>query len=189
MNHTQSIRNSVFFVAIIVLIAALGLYTYLYKSTWSQVENALSARRAVLAAEATRAQSKEIQSLYKETETQRAKIKKYFVPAANAVSFIKAVESVGTVSGSKVTISGIKSNPPANDSKDRIGSVKADVSVVGSWTEVMMALELFESLPYGSIISRVNLTSSGGASGADREKDVSSGRLWSLSFDIAVSTI
>ena len=183
MKNSNHLRNIVLVFAIIAVILAIVLYIYLYESTGGLVDNAVKARSLVSTADVMKVQEKEIMDLYQNSKDQRARISKLFVPSENAVSFIKAVESIGSESGASVNISAIRANAPADDAKTKIGDVTANVAVSGDWTEVMRALELFETLPYLNTINHITLGVSGGR---DLKANI---QKWQMSFDIKVSSL
>lgn len=184
MKNQNHIRNVILSVSIIALILAIGSYIYMYRGTFNLVEKTTIARSVMGSSEVTRLQEKEILNLSRKTEESRKRMNDVFVPSQNAVNFIKAIESIGDNSGATVVISSIKSSAPDTTvGSVKIGKVTANVNVTGSWTNVMRSLELFESLPYISEISRISLTSAGGVSTKDVEQK------WQLAFDISVSSI
>lgn len=181
MKNSLKSRNILCISAAVALLLALGLYIYLYEATHSYVVQAIDTNAAVLSSEATRAQGKDIVKLAESTMAERAKITSLFVPAGKEVVFIKALEAVGTDSGSSVTLSSIHADAPEDTSKNHIGSISANVTAAGTWSEVMRALELSETFQFKSSLNNVTLSFQG--VGADKV------RRWQLAFVITASTL
>ena len=165
-----------FLVALILLSVAVGLYVYLYMQTGTIVEKTLSDRSALRTAQATRVQGSEVVQLQQNTVDSRSKLRTFFVPSEDTVAFIKAVESVQGESGADVSLSALSAVAPTETNK--IGRVSATVSVEGSWSQVMKALSLFESMPYDRKMNSLSMRSSG-----------SKEAQWHASFSLVVGTI
>lgn len=174
MKHT-GFRYSIFLIALLVLVVAIGMYVYLYMHTGALVNKILSDRSVLKTAQATRLQGTEVLQLHASTVERRAQLQNFFVPAEDAVGVIQAIEKVGELSGASITISSINATPP-NDTK--IGRVSSSVAIEGTWRQVMQAITLFETMPYNRRMNSLTMRSVG-------DKDSH----WRASFSLVVSTI
>jgi hypothetical protein len=175
MKHT-GFRYSIFLVALTILGVSAIAYGYLYTKTGSLVDETLAARAALKGTQAARLQGTEIIQLQLATAERRADLKKFFVPAENAVAVIQAIESIGDASGASVNISSINATAPTD--ADKVGHVSASVDIDGTWKQVMQAIALFETLPYDRSMNALSLRSSGGADPR-----------WHAGFSLTVGTI
>lgn len=184
MKHSSSLRNTILMISIAALLVAAGGYAYLYHESSYFVSKVLNARKIISASELVRLQGKDIVRIYEETASERPKLAETFVNSENAVPFIKAIESVGVSSGATVAITTIRSTQPDPEAKDKttVGYISVSVGVNGTWKEVMRALELFETLPYRTEITRMGLEVSLMQKGKTVE------RAWRLSLDIRAAT-
>ena len=175
MKHT-GFRYSIFLVALIILAVSAAAYAYLYTKTGALIDETLAGRSALKGIQAARLQGTEIIQLEQATADRREELKKFFVPAENAVAVIQAIESIGDLSGATVSISSINATPPTDAAK--VGHVSASVDISGTWKQVMQAITLFETLPYDRRMNALSLRSSGGADS-----------LWHANFSLSVGTI
>jgi hypothetical protein len=154
--------------AIAVIVVAGSLYIYMFYASAASVDRANIARAVVLREKADQSQEKSLVAAASTTESDRARLASFFVPADDAVSFITALESIGLQSGAQVSIASISSDSL---------SVQAHIDAHGSWSSVMRALSLAERMPYAVSISNVRMDESGAVAG-------SKSHAWSLSMDI-----
>lgn len=175
MKH-PGIRIGIIVCAVAGLALSACLYAYLYFETGSLTDRAVSDRTLLKNSEAARLQSKDIVALADQTARDRARLPGLFIPAENGVEAIKAIESVGTVSGASVDISSINAADPGDSG---MGTISAAVSIGGSWKQVTEALALFETLPYDRTINQLSLRSTGG--GKDSR--------WQADFTLSVTTL
>lgn len=152
------------FVSVVVVALAYG---YLYKTIDISTENIAKTRADIQSEESLKSQSKSISSLFESTASNRAKVRASVVDSEKVVDLIVAVESLGSRSGSKVTIINITSQK---------NEVYMNVSATGSWSSVMRTLVMAESLPYASAMDSLRL-------------DASDKGVWSMNFKLRALTI
>jgi Tfp pilus assembly protein PilO len=184
MRYTHAQRTLVVIITAILFMVSVGIYYYLYTGREALIEKTQSSRRLAKSAESTRSQGKEIMSVYENTKEMRSGLSSFFVPTDNAVTIIQSIEAVGTHSGATVSLSSIKSTPPTKNGEIKTGKITVAVSVTGSWSDVMKALQLFETLPFHIVIEKINLNSAG-TSGIGNEIV----KRWQLGFDLSVLTM
>jgi len=182
MKINQNSYVTVFLISTVVLVAAIGFYVYLFKTTTGLVDRTLSSRKILSASQATKIQSKEIMNLYSSTVDKRATLSSYFASSEKAVDIIQTIESISDSTPATVVLSSIKTALPTS-SEDKIGQVTASVVIRGSWKDMMQAVELFEVLPYVKSIKDVNLNM---VEPGETSKAI---RIWQANFDIVISTI
>ena len=93
------------------------------------------------------------QSIIRETEEKRKDIDKYFINQGNVVVFIEKLESLGAISGGKVSLSSVDID------KSRKNVLKANLSVSGGFSELFHFLSLLEAIPFEINIKHISLTS------------------------------
>lgn len=184
MKNIGKIRSLTVLIIVAVFAACLGVYYFISNETSRYTDKTLSARKVIRAAEAARAQSKDIQALYDKSVEARKGITNFFIPSDSAVTALQTIESVGSTSNAVVTISSPKEVLPDGKSGDPTGRISADVSVTGTWKDVIKAFQLFETLPYETTIDNVSFTSSN-ISKSDSEMM----KRWQVSFKISIMTL
>ncbi len=185
MNMKQTSRMLALYIGfpLVLLLAAGGLYSYLYEQTGASVERSVKAAGVIASEAANQSQNTDLAAEYAATASDRSQISGFFVPADNAVVFIEGLEGIASSSGAVVSISAINADNLSNAAPGALGSVSADLSVRGSWPAVMRALVLAESLPYQGIVDDLALTQSedpGKAAGAP---------IWQASFQVTATMI
>lgn len=175
MKH-PGLKSGIMLLTFAGLLLAAGIYTYLYTQTYSLADATVSDRALLKSSETARLQGKDVVALADQTAADRAALPALFVPAENGVEAIKAIESVGNVSGASVDISSINAADP--DSSTGIGRISAAVSIGGTWSQVVQAIRLFETLPYDRTMNQLSLRSLGG-------KD----SRWQADFTLTVATL
>lgn len=185
MTASPRIRSGLIVISASALVVSAGLYAYLYHDTLALTEHAIAARASVQAEAERQKVSKDILALASSTAAARARLGTLFVPADDAVAFIQSVESVGSASGATVAISAISASLPDGAKPGTIGTITAHVSVSGSWSGVMRALELLEDLPYRSSVEKVSLATSIPAG----DRGSQGVRAWTASVDLSASTL
>ena len=180
MKHT-GFRNSMFLIALIILVASIGIYVYLYKATSDEVAKTLTSRNILRNTQSARLQGNQTLDLLSTTADKRMRSTTYFVPADNAVAVIQAIESIGKQSGATVTISSINATNP--DDTTHVGRVSASVGINGTWKDVLEAIALFETLPYDRSMNQLNLHL------ADKTADSKDSSHWQADFNLSVATL
>ena len=175
MKHS-GLRKGILALTIAGLLLASGIYAYMYTQSYALADAVVSDRALLKNSETSRLQGKDIVTLADATSAERAKLPAFFIPAESGVEAIKAIESVGEVSGASVDISSINAADP--DESSHMGRISAAVSIAGTWRQVTEAIALFETLPYDRTINQLSLRSVGG-------KD----SRWQADFTLAVATL
>ena len=164
MKHRFS--KPIFFIvlAMLALGAVVTLYLRLYQQIESSADQARLAEDIIQTEQNELSQAKNIQSVYQSSAAERAELPGLFVPSADEVAFIEALESIGPDSGATVSIASIHADPLDNAVPGTTGKIETDVTAHGSWDDVMKALVLAESLPYQNLVDNVVLANGGAAS-------------------------
>jgi hypothetical protein len=153
----------------------------MFYATLASVSKADIASDVVQTEETNQSLARSMAVLASSTAASRASLESLFVPSDEVVMFIKTLESIGSRSGSVVSIASIDSDPLTDKPVGTIGAVRAHVDIHGPWTSVMRALSLTERLPFDVSIDHVQLDVSSTALKANR--------VWNLSFDIQAAMI
>jgi hypothetical protein len=167
--------------SIAVSATIVALYAYMFYATSVSVHQANLARDIVQAEGVDQSQAKSLSELATSSAASRARLASLFVPVDNVVIFITALESLGSQSGSKISLTSVDADSLAGLPTGTIGAVRAHLSASGPWVSVMRALALAERLPYAISIDHVELNAS--------TVDPTVHRTWDLSFDIQAATI
>jgi len=185
MKHRSPIVHIYMLVsAVVVIVAAIGLYDFMYHLTGSMTDAATSSREEVIVQNQDQSEADVITSLYRSTAVDRSSIHGLFIRTGDAVTLIKAIESVGTVSGASVKISSISDGQAENSVEPVTGQINAVVSVDGSWSALIRSLKLLEALPYQSSIGHVSIGTSVVSGGkADSQ------RKWQMTLDLVAPTL
>lgn len=183
MKHHHS-HIALLLIAISITIFVWILYGYMHYAVNVSLGRALVAREAVKDEQAYKSQKQSLTSLYENTVTDRAKLASFFVADDKKVDFIEEIESFGDRIQAKVTLSDIVADDLATKPVGTLGKVSIRVDVVGSWSAVMRALMMAETLPYKSVVSGVRLDFAGMS---DEIKNKS--REWRLTFILETVSI
>lgn len=159
------------------------LYAYMYKAIDSSLNQAALAASVVASQEQNSAQAQDIVALHGNTSDDRTRLRSFFVPDNDAVSFIEELERLGPKVGSVVSLSDVAADDTAGLSPGSFAKISAHVDVSGSWQEVMRTLMLSEVLPYQSSIGDVTMQAS--TEGTDK----SAKRIWRASYDVSATML
>ncbi|GEM_PF-531854 len=195
MRHAIGTKLLLYIAIITVAVVAL-VYGYIFYKTGLLIQDSAQARQAVVSATVSKSHEQAFMQMYQSTADSWAKLPALFVQPDKFVSFIEAVEYLGTESGTTVTIASVNVDDGThtatnsdnsldnlkNAAAGTLGSVSAHVGAQGSWTAVMRTLQLAEVMPFNVTISNVQLDvdTSGGKTAA---------RSWHLSFDVKADIV
>ncbi len=176
-------RNHVALLIIAVAITGLvgALYAYMHYAINASSARAIDARMAAQSERAYQDQRQSLTDLYTDTASDRARLATLFVADDQKVPFIEKIESFGTITQAKVTLSSIVADDLATSPVGTLGRVSMHVDATGSWSAVMRVLKMAETLPYKSSVTAVRLDLTSGDKGAKRE--------WRLSFALDAVSI
>ncbi len=174
-------HNVLLSVSIIVTITVVALYVYMHYAIQASISRAVLGGEIVRVEKESINQEASMKDTYLKTVEERKKVINMFISSLEAVSFIESIEKLGSYTGSDVVLSSVKSDSADSMASNSFAKINAHLEVSGSWTAVMRALHLAETLPYQVSMSNIKLNSSGFG------KDVK--KTWKLSFDIASNLI
>ncbi len=187
--NTNPLRLSLLIISVGAFAASIAGYAYLYHDTQVLTEHAVIARNAVADESERVKQTQAVLALASSTIASRERLSSFFVPASDAVKFIRDMEAIGPASGATIAIASIVETAPNTSKKEVIGSLTAHVTINGSWSDVMQAMELFEVLPYQTRISRMALDTAAVSAPSDKAAaPAPTARAWQAVFDISAST-
>ncbi len=158
--------------AILCILASSGAYYFVYKQAIGQADKYVKVNKELENEDSKKQTEQDLVKTYESTKVSRAQLLSFFVKEDKVVSFIEMVEKVGDQSKTKLELSSIN-----NDN----GIIKTNISVKGSWNNVITALMIIENLPLSLNIKNVRLSTS---SGLDKK---SSG--WELQLSIEALSI
>ena len=165
--------------ALLALLAVAALYLRLYQQIGSSAAQARLAEDIIQTEQNEQDQAKNIQGVYQSSASERAELPGLFVPSADEVAFIEALESIGPASGATVSIASIKADPLDNAAPGTTGKIETDVTAHGSWDDVMKSLVMAESLPYQNTVDDVVLTNGGATSVVEKSP------VWQISYHVS----
>ena len=154
MNSNSSKTQNYLTTTSVILLLSLvcyGVFFYLVSINEKQML-ALEKDLLVLRKNETRATSE--RSVLNSTEKDRALLYKYFIDPNNIVVFIEKLESLASISDSRISLSSVDID------KNKKNLLKLNFSVNGSFEQVFHFLALLESLPFEINIKSFNLTKS-----------------------------
>ena len=170
MNH----RHYVLIVFALISIVVVSMAYFLIRNqTIVQAIHYVNANKEIANEDIVKQKEQELQKIHRDTDDERASLLGRLIKEDKAVYFIEMVEKVGVESSTKLELGSITTSDT--------GTLKANVTVSGSWQNVMTALVLLENLPISSKISNIDLSASGGSG-----KEVKS---WILNLTIEALTI
>ena len=184
MKHTTShILFLILAISVTILVGAI--YWYMSYAINVSISRAAMARSAIDTDLSNKNRQQTFLNTYNDTAADRARLSGFFIPANRVVTFIEVVENLSQQSGAKVSLVSVNADNLDGLPSGTQGIVRASVSAIGSWSSVMRALKLAESLPYKISVSNVNLATSGGGSSSTKAET----RIWSVNFDLVVATM
>ena len=154
MKKLSSQHYLLLILSILALFAAVAAYIFMYKDAVKKAEGEANVRAQVSTASEQTLEAKNMETIYKDTITNRAILPSFLVSVDNAVPFINAVEAIGPVTGATISISSLSSGMD-NDSSHNV--VTATISAVGAWANVMRAVQIVENMPYAISIKSLNM--------------------------------
>ena len=179
------------FILIIFAIAALVLsatgYVVLYRLVVSKAEGSSQALALVAVENERQLHEQEIMTAYTDSTNDRSRLSSFILSSADIVSFIEAVEKIGTDSGTVLDMTAIDQQPAVIDAGS-FGYVTAHIDISGSWPNVMRALTLIENMPYSITLSNLNLATTASRVIIQDKKLPKLGQQWDLTVDIKVLT-
>lgn len=165
-----------------IFFCIVALYFYINTAVHKSTDRAILARDIAVVEYSDKNQENDLLKIYTETADDRATLKEFFVSDTEIIPFVESLEALGPVSGSSLKITALESEDQSGLKKGTLTSLRAKVDVTGSWSSVMRALKLSETLPYDISISGVRFVQ--GGSTDDKSKTA-----WSASYDIKVTMI
>ena len=177
MKKLRSQHYILLVVSIMAIFAAATAYFFMYNDAMKKAQEEANVQASVKAASKHTMDVENMKTIYNETAIGRAQLPAFLVSLGDAVPFIDAVEAVGPASGSTISISSLSSGTADNSSN---GLVTATISAVGTWPNVLRAVEMIENMPYAISVKNLHLdvlSSSGSSAAAPR---------WTAAMDISV---
>jgi anaerobic C4-dicarboxylate transporter len=156
MKHHHS-HIALLMIALSITIFVCALYGYMQFAIGSSLDRALAAREAVKNEQVYKSQKQNLNTLYNDTASSRAKLGSFFVADDQKVAFIEKIESLDVATGAKITLSNIVADDLATSPVGTLGRVSLRVDASGSWSSVMRVLRLVETLPYKTTVSAVRV--------------------------------
>lgn len=178
-NHSKLLIMS-----ITVTLFVIMVYGYMHHIINLSVKRIVEAKDKADSIALTRDREERFLQTYKSTSSKWSTLQNFFIDSNKIVDFIEIVEKLSAESGSKVSIASIEADNPEKIQSGKEGSVRLKISTKGSWTAVMKALALSETLPFKLKINNVRANTSGEA--GDSQKGASS---WAMDYDLQVAMI
>lgn len=135
-------------ILIVIVISALAFYVYLFLLVKNENVKASEFEQSIKNATNRDERSLSERSILRGTENERKELEKYFLYQGNEVAFIEKIESLGDISGSRVSFTSV-------DSEKEI--FKANLSATGGFKEIYHLLSLLETMPFQISVKRLSL--------------------------------
>ena len=159
-----------------ILLASVLVFMFVYYQVGVQIGKTSDAYNRINQAQHQENQTKQIADTLSSTQAERSQLQSFFVRDDNTVGFITEIEGVGKTSGASVTLASISDDDLSSANVGATGSIHAHIDIKGSWSNVMRAFHLVESLPYGETVNNVRAT------------PISS-KEWNIEFDLSAVLI
>jgi len=140
--------------SVLAVFAAAAAYAFMYNDAMQKAREEAAVQKEVVAASKHTVDAENMKAAYGRTAADRALLPSFLVPQNDAVPFINTVEAVGPASGTKVSLSSLSSGAGPNP---LYGTVTATISIVGTWANVMRAVEMIENMQYAISVKDVHL--------------------------------
>jgi Tfp pilus assembly protein PilO len=154
MKKLRSQHYILLVLSVLAIFASAAAYFFMYNDAMKKAQEEANVQASVKAASKHAVEVENMKTIYDETAANRALLPSFLVSAGNAVPFIDAVEAIGPESGSTVSISSLSSGTDSNSSLE---VVTATISAVGTWQNVMRAVEMIEDMPYAISVKNLHL--------------------------------
>ncbi len=168
---------------IAVTFCGISLYAYMYNAVSASYSRAVLARSVVDSQKQDTVDETATQLLYDDTAADRARLASFFLNEGQAVSFIENLEQIGSQVGSAVNLSSVSADDTSSLKPGSFASIRATVSVSGSWQSVMRTLELSEILPYQASIDNVGLNETTSGTGKAAKQ------IWQASYNVTAAVL
>lgn len=132
-----------FIIAFLVTASAFGVYTFFFTATKNKAESARDIAIRSGDIEVKQARLALTLATLKEQDDNIKKLDELFIKQKEIVNFTKRIESLGAVSGIKISIAGL--TPTL--SKDNAPILSFDIKTEGKFVDIMRTLELLENFP------------------------------------------
>lgn len=139
-------------VILLMSCAVLGLLLFLLDKKEEAFLKAVEERAQERAAEV---QLKSLATLAEETSSERGAVEGYVLEKDGVISFLSLIESLGREQGLTVETTAIEVSPLGNDTT--FETVSLTVQATGGYSDITNLLDVLETLPYQSSISRVSM--------------------------------
>lgn len=170
-------------------------FVYLRHRVYSQAAGSAVLLRDVETTEEKKKRELDVKNVYSMFTDERMRITTFVVSKEKAVTFIEAVEKIGTDTSTEVEISGLSTIEivKTNKIKDNFTSLRTHLEVKGKWSNVMRAFTLIENMPYSISIdtiylSEVSDTAQPEPVGTSTSPAVSP-KIWKLTLDIKILSL
>jgi Tfp pilus assembly protein PilO len=154
MKKLRSQHYILLVLSVLAIFTAATAYYFMYNDSMKKAQEEANVQASVKAASKHAVDIESMKTIYNETAASRAKLPAFLVSLGDAVPFIDAVEAVGPASGSTISISSLSSGTAGNSAYQ---VVTATISAVGTWPNVMRAVEMIEDMPYAISVKSLRL--------------------------------
>ncbi|MFA6554560.1 MAG: hypothetical protein WCS89_03565 [Candidatus Paceibacterota bacterium] len=161
-----------------------AVYGYMYYMVDVFLDRIVEAQTTSNSLILTKSQEQSFLESYKSTASRWKSLPNYFVDSGHVVNFIEVIEALGTESGSKVSISSIDSDNLDGAPLGKEGVLSMRITIQGSWSSVMRALSLTETLPYKISIDEIKANTSNESGSTPASKVI-----WNLSFNMKIAML
>jgi len=172
MNATL-IRSAV---SLLIFCIALGGYAWWYSAVRAESLSYTDLQTQIAQKTALTEQLKSTEGALKNLSDEENLVENYFVSGANIVTFIEDLERRGDAIGATVHVASVAPTPGRHD------SLSLDLSISGSFSEVMKTIGAIEYAPYDITVSSVSVN---GIQGQD-QKGIES---WNAGMTIVVGSL
>lgn len=152
MQHTGRKNRKLLAIALLLNVAALSGYGFLFTKVKAKNEHISALQNKIEARAAEESVLTSVKTLVNDTATLREKIQDFTVAAESVVPFIELLESTGREASVAVSIESV--NPVALANATTVEALRIQVVGKGAWAGVVRFLGLLELLPFEASVEQ-----------------------------------
>lgn len=161
MQHTVRKNRKLLAIALLLNVAALGWYGFLFAKVKAKNERISALHNKIEAEAAEENFLTSVKALVNDTATLREKIQGFTVAPEAVVPFIELLESTGREVGVTVSIESV--NPVALANATAVEMLRIQVTGKGAWAGIVRFLGLLELLPFEASVEQAVVSTGEGS--------------------------
>lgn len=183
---------TLFVISFITFVVTVLGFAYIRNLVYTQSIQASQVTQEIKVIEEKRQHEQEVASAYSKFADEKNLLTSFIVPKDKVVDFIEAVEKIGADTSTKLELSGIDTQDlPKTLSTNPLNNfahLKAHVTAVGTWPNIMRAITLLEHMHYSITFDNIHMDVDNAPTPTDEASTTPKTKVknWSLSLDLKV---